>query len=92
MPFPFHLLSRDTLAIAKPSRGKGVRSTGAQNATHPCRVAGASGSAVVWDLRMLRTALCRASACLAFSLSCAWDRHRQAKTRLRGLGRAASPE
>ena len=25
-----------TLATAKPARGKGVRSTGAQSATHPC--------------------------------------------------------
>ena len=32
-------------ATAKPARGKGVRSTGAQSATHPCGAAGASGSA-----------------------------------------------
>jgi hypothetical protein len=36
-----------TFATAKPARGKGVRSTGAQSATHPCGAAGASGSAVV---------------------------------------------
>ena len=35
-------------ATAKPARGKGVRSTGARSATHPCGAAGASGSAVVW--------------------------------------------
>jgi hypothetical protein len=40
-------------ATAKPSRGKGVRSTGTQSATHPCGAAGASGSAVVLDGRHL---------------------------------------
>jgi hypothetical protein len=67
MPFRFHRLRRDTLAIAKPAWGKGVRSTGAQSATHPCGAVGASGNAVVWDLRMLRAAIRRAPACFAFS-------------------------
>src|SRR5271165_1657231 len=34
-----------TLPAAKPARGKGVRSTGAHSATHPCGALGASGSA-----------------------------------------------
>jgi hypothetical protein len=40
-------------ATARPARGKGVRSTGAHSATHPCGAAGVSGSAVVWGGRNL---------------------------------------
>ena len=80
---PLHVLRHVASATAKPARGKGVRSTGAQSATHPCSAAGASGSAVVRDLRMLGTALCCASVCLA-SL-CAKDRHPPARRSL-GVG------
>ena len=53
--FPFcSTLPSGTPATAKPARGKGVRSTGARSATHPCRAAGASGSAVVWFVLLSR--------------------------------------
>jgi hypothetical protein len=39
--------SSDFPATAKPARGKGVRSTGAPSATHPCGAPRASGSAIV---------------------------------------------
>jgi hypothetical protein len=47
MPFPFHRLGRALRPTAKPARDKGVRSTGARRATHPCGAPGASGSEVI---------------------------------------------
>ena len=44
--FPFPSARPCPPATAKPARGKGVRSTGAHSATHPCGAPGASGSAV----------------------------------------------
>ena len=41
------ILPRDIPATAKPTRGKGVRSTGARSVTHPCGAAGASGTVLV---------------------------------------------
>ena len=67
MPSPFHLLRCALPATAKPARCRGVRSTGAQSARHPCGAAGASGSAVVWDRRIpVRGSFRCASACFVF--------------------------
>ncbi len=43
----YSILPSDLPATAKPARGKGVRSTGARSATHPCGAAGASGIAMI---------------------------------------------
>ena len=45
MPFPSPSAPPCPPGTAKPARGKGVRSTGAHSATHPCGAPGASGSA-----------------------------------------------